>query len=303
MTQRDPTTRRGLRAVSSGGDHYADWQSVHEDNAVWIYRTIYARVGNKPDAEDLTAEVFLAALRLLRLTVTKAEVRAYLRTTARTVLAAHWRETLGREITSIPDTQDIADQPPRPMSPSAPPRNMPEQSWLPCRKTIVEFWNCASCNAVRSRSQPRGWVPPSPTPRCCSIGHCAWPPRSTTRTRHEPTWAAPLCRRPAPGRRPKSFRPDDFEAAQIRTAIELRASRPGDDAPSQEFLAELGRRLVEQISDTPVSSAPRRWQAPRRTVLVGTSTAAAAAASPSPRPSDDPNTADRHPSGPRRDRA
>ncbi|WP_195166158.1 Rieske (2Fe-2S) protein, partial [Mycobacteroides abscessus] len=80
------------------------------------------------------------------------------------------------------------------------------------------------------------------------------------------------------GRRPKSFRPDDFEAAQIRTAIELRASRPGDDAPSQEFLAELGRRLVEQISDTPVSSAPRRWQAPRRTVLVGTSTAAAAAA-------------------------
>lgn len=80
------------------------------------------------------------------------------------------------------------------------------------------------------------------------------------------------------GRRPKSFRPDDFEAAQIRTAIELRASRPGDDAPSQEFLAELGRRLAEQISDTPVSSAPRRWQAPRRTVLVGTSTAAAAAA-------------------------
>lgn len=110
MTQRDPTTRRGLRAVSSGGDHYADWQSVYEDNAVWIYRTIYARVGNKPDAEDLTAEVFLAALRPLRLTVTKAEVRAYLRTTARTVLAAHWRETLGREITSIPDTQDIADQ-------------------------------------------------------------------------------------------------------------------------------------------------------------------------------------------------
>ncbi|SKT31912.1 rieske [2Fe-2S] domain-containing protein [Mycobacteroides abscessus subsp. abscessus] len=80
------------------------------------------------------------------------------------------------------------------------------------------------------------------------------------------------------GRRPKSFRPDDFEAAQIRTAIELRASRPGDDAPSQEFLSELRGRLAEQISDTPVSSTQKRWQAPRRTVLVGTSTAAAAAA-------------------------
>ena len=112
MTQRDPTARRGLRAVPAGDDHYPDWQSVYQDNAVWVYRTIYARVGNKPDAEDLTAEVFLAALRPLRLAVTKAKVRAYLRTVARTVLAAHWRETLGREITSIPDMQDIADRPP-----------------------------------------------------------------------------------------------------------------------------------------------------------------------------------------------
>ncbi|AIC71087.1 rieske [2Fe-2S] domain-containing protein [Mycobacteroides abscessus] len=80
------------------------------------------------------------------------------------------------------------------------------------------------------------------------------------------------------GRRPRSFRPDDFEAAQIRTAIELRASRPGDDTPSQEFLSELRGRLTEQMRDMPVSSAQKRWQAPRRTVLVGTSTAAAAAA-------------------------
>ncbi|ORB49130.1 RNA polymerase subunit sigma [Mycobacteroides saopaulense] len=112
MTQRDPTARRGLRAVPTGDDHYADWQSVYQDNAVWVYRTIYSRVGNKPDAEDLTAEVFLAALRPLRLSAAKAEVRAYLRTTARTVLAAHWRETLGREITSIPDMQDVADRRP-----------------------------------------------------------------------------------------------------------------------------------------------------------------------------------------------
>ena len=66
-------------------------------------------MGNRADAEDLTAEVFLAALRPLRLTASVGEVRASLRATARTVLAAHWRETLGREITSIDD--DI-EQPP-----------------------------------------------------------------------------------------------------------------------------------------------------------------------------------------------
>ena len=39
------------------------------------------------------------------------------------------------------------------------------------------------------------------------------------------------------GQRPKPFRPDDFEAAQIRTVIDLRAARLGADAPRQEFLA------------------------------------------------------------------
>jgi RNA polymerase sigma factor (sigma-70 family) len=82
---------------------YPSWEAVYEDNATWVYRTIFARVGNQADAEDLTSEVFLAAMRPLRLTASVAEVRAYLRTTARTVLAAHWRATMGREITSIDD--------------------------------------------------------------------------------------------------------------------------------------------------------------------------------------------------------
>jgi RNA polymerase sigma factor (sigma-70 family) len=104
--RRDPAHPRPLRVVSDG--RYPDWEAVYEDNATWVYRTIYARVGNRADAEDLTAEVFLAALRPLRLTASVAEVRAYLRKTARTVLAAHWRQTMGREITEI---EDIAAPP------------------------------------------------------------------------------------------------------------------------------------------------------------------------------------------------
>jgi cytochrome b6-f complex iron-sulfur subunit len=77
------------------------------------------------------------------------------------------------------------------------------------------------------------------------------------------------------GRRPKPFRPDDFEAAQIRTAIDLQAARHGDDAPSDEFLAGLHRRLAAQ-QDGAVAPAPK-LNATRRTVIVGTSAAAAAA--------------------------
>ena len=82
------------------------------------------------------------------------------------------------------------------------------------------------------------------------------------------------------GRRPKPFAPDDFEAAQIRTAIELRAARQGSDvvdAPRPEFLSDLRGRLAEQMSGTPSPAAPRP-NTTRRQVLVGTSAAAAAAA-------------------------
>lgn len=84
-------------------DCYPDWEAVYRDNVARVYGLMFTKVGNRPDAEDLTAEVFLAALRPLRLTATGAEVRAYLLATARTVLATHWRRTLGQEITSIPE--------------------------------------------------------------------------------------------------------------------------------------------------------------------------------------------------------
>src|ERR1700722_16697398 len=120
--QNEPVGPRPLRAVPDDG--YPDWEAVYRDNSTWVYRTLFARVGNRADAEDLTAEVFLAALRPLRLTASVGEVRAYLRTTARTVLAAHWRETLGREITSIDD--DIEQPPESEEAITTPPQRVAE---------------------------------------------------------------------------------------------------------------------------------------------------------------------------------
>ena len=80
---------------------YADWESVYRDNVGRLYRLMYSRVGNRPDAEDLTSEVFRTALRPLRLGSSKGEVKAYLLTTAQTVLASHWRRSLGLSVTSI----------------------------------------------------------------------------------------------------------------------------------------------------------------------------------------------------------
>jgi RNA polymerase sigma-70 factor, ECF subfamily len=107
--QRSPDERKmdapQLRVVS--GEFYPDWEAVYRDNIDRVYRLMFAKVGNRPDAEDLTAEVFLAALRPLRVSASVPEVRAYLLTTARTVLAGYWRRTLGREITRLTDDDDL----------------------------------------------------------------------------------------------------------------------------------------------------------------------------------------------------
>ena len=77
------------------------------------------------------------------------------------------------------------------------------------------------------------------------------------------------------GRRPKPFHPDDFEAAQIRMAIDLQAARLGSDAPRQEFLTDLRSRLAAQHNSAGRPAAEP--SASRRNVIVGTSAAAAAA--------------------------
>jgi RNA polymerase sigma-70 factor (ECF subfamily) len=95
-----------LRVVDD--DMYGDWESVYRDNVDRLYRLMYARVGNRADAEDLTSEVFMTALPPLRLSASKGEVQAYLLLTAKTVLAAHWRRRLGQPVTTIDPDSDLS---------------------------------------------------------------------------------------------------------------------------------------------------------------------------------------------------
>src|SRR5258708_15870159 len=55
-----------------------------------VYSFIYARVGNRADAEDLTQQVAVKALPRLRSGHPEPSVRAYLFMTARSVMATFW---------------------------------------------------------------------------------------------------------------------------------------------------------------------------------------------------------------------
>jgi RNA polymerase sigma-70 factor (ECF subfamily) len=100
------------------GEVYPDWEAVYRDNIDRVYRLMFAKVGNRPDAEDLTAEVFVTVLRPLRVSASVGEVRAYLLATARTVLAGYWRRTLGHEVTTLDDEhpEAVFADPPVPSS-------------------------------------------------------------------------------------------------------------------------------------------------------------------------------------------
>jgi cytochrome b6-f complex iron-sulfur subunit len=76
------------------------------------------------------------------------------------------------------------------------------------------------------------------------------------------------------GRRPRPFDADRFEAAQLRTAIELRAARPGSDVPSEHSLTDLHRRLAARVPGARETPDPLNGpHATRRQVVVAASAA------------------------------
>jgi len=80
------------QVLSSPMDATVDLEEVYTRYIGQIYRFLYSRVGNREDAEDLTAETFLKASHQLDVRRSEASIARWLFTVARTVLADHWRK-------------------------------------------------------------------------------------------------------------------------------------------------------------------------------------------------------------------
>jgi RNA polymerase sigma-70 factor (ECF subfamily) len=91
----------------------AGWEEVYREHVGPVYRYVYARTGNRPDAEDIVAQVFLRALPRLRVRASVGEIRSYLMTTARSVLAEHWTLRYGAEVGLLGDQVAQPEPPPQ----------------------------------------------------------------------------------------------------------------------------------------------------------------------------------------------
>lgn len=117
-----------------------------------VYSYLYARVGNRPDAEDLTQQVALKALPRLRADASDASVRAYLYATARSVLGAFWAQRFRLAQSVLDDELAGGEQ-------GAPPRaSAASLAWLeqalaalsPQHRAVLElrFLRCLSVREV-----------------------------------------------------------------------------------------------------------------------------------------------------------
>jgi RNA polymerase sigma factor (sigma-70 family) len=78
------------------------------DELEMVYAFIYARVGNRADAEDLTQQVALKAIPRLRQGSPPSAIRGYLFATARSVLGGFWSVRLGLSESELHDDLALA---------------------------------------------------------------------------------------------------------------------------------------------------------------------------------------------------
>ena len=86
------------------------WEEIYRTHVHHIYRFIFSKLGNRPDAEDVTAQVFLQALPRLRTMDPADNPEAYLFVTARSAIADYWRNRYKQpETTEFSDTSMLVD--------------------------------------------------------------------------------------------------------------------------------------------------------------------------------------------------
>jgi RNA polymerase sigma-70 factor (ECF subfamily) len=86
-TNPEPPSATDAEAAPSRGR----FEEIYDAQVVPIYRFIYARVGNAPDAEDLTAQVFMRAVEQLDTTRDMGQIVSWLYRVSQNAIADYWR--------------------------------------------------------------------------------------------------------------------------------------------------------------------------------------------------------------------
>jgi len=77
--------------VPRGEEYVQEFQTFYQENLGLIYRYVYSKVGNREEAEDLTSQIFIKAVRGVDTERGPQSVQKWLFQVARTTIADYWR--------------------------------------------------------------------------------------------------------------------------------------------------------------------------------------------------------------------
>ncbi|HEU5369876.1 MAG TPA: sigma-70 family RNA polymerase sigma factor [Ktedonobacterales bacterium] len=77
------------------------FRTLYQENLGVVYRFVYSKVGNREEAEDLTSQVFLKAVRGLDHERGSQSIQSWLYQVARTTIADYWRAFYKVRATSL----------------------------------------------------------------------------------------------------------------------------------------------------------------------------------------------------------
>lgn len=83
-----------------------EFQSFYQENLNLIYRYVYSKVGNREEAEDMTSQIFMKAVRDVDAERGPHSMQKWLFQVARTTIADYWRAHYRASISSLEELLD-----------------------------------------------------------------------------------------------------------------------------------------------------------------------------------------------------
>src|SRR6266480_1302332 len=113
---------QGSRGASntgfSGGANVQEFQTFYQENLGLIYRYVYSKVGNREEAEDLTSQIFMKAVRGVDTERGAHSMQKWLFQVARTTIADYWRVHYRISTSSLDELLEIGWEGPADEEPS-----------------------------------------------------------------------------------------------------------------------------------------------------------------------------------------
>lgn len=114
---------QGSRGASniefSGGANVQEFQTFYQENLGLIYRYVYSKVGNREEAEDLTSQIFIKAVRGVDTERGAQSMQKWLFQVARTTIADYWRSYYRVSTSSLDQLLEIGWEGPADEEPAA----------------------------------------------------------------------------------------------------------------------------------------------------------------------------------------